>query len=51
MLRPILARAVPFSLATVVWNAGALAQTRDLKNPVEGQPKAIGMGPAWYDLK
>src|SRR5262245_40900898 len=48
MLRPILARALPFSLAIVVWTAGDLAQTRDLKNPVEGQPKAIAQGEYVY---
>src|SRR5215831_519597 len=48
MLRSILARAVPFSLATVVWTAVALGQTRDLKNPVEGLPKAIEQGEYVY---
>src|SRR5215468_9232908 len=48
MLRSILARAVPFGLATVVWTVCPLAQTRDLKNPVEGQPKAIEQGEYVY---
>jgi cytochrome c oxidase cbb3-type subunit 3 len=48
MLRSILVKAVPFSLATVVWTVCPLAQTRDLKNPVEGQPKAIEQGEYVY---
>jgi putative heme-binding domain-containing protein len=48
MLRPILARALPFSLVILVWTTSVLAQTRDLKNPVEGQPKAIAQGEYVY---
>jgi len=35
-------------LAIVVWAACGLAQTRDMKNPVEGQPKAIEQGEYVY---
>jgi hypothetical protein len=42
MLRPILARGLPFILAIAVWVAGA-AHTREIKNPLE-QPKAIKRG-------
>lgn len=48
MLRPILARALLFSLATTVFTIGGAAQTRELKNPVEGQPKAIERGDFVY---
>ncbi len=47
MLRPVLARALPFSLAVGVWS-GSAAQTREIKNPVEGQPKAIERGDFVY---
>ena len=42
------ARALPFSLAIAVWTASAGAQTSELKNPVEGQPKAIERGDYVY---
>ena len=42
------ARALPFSLAIAVWTGGAAAQTGGLKNPVEGQPKAIEWGEYVY---
>src|SRR5262249_7205178 len=48
MLRRILARALPFSLVILVWTTSVLAQTRDLKNPVEGQQKAIAQGEYVY---
>jgi len=48
MLRPVLARALPFSLALAVWTSSGGAQTRETKNPVEGQPKAIERGEYVY---
>jgi cytochrome c oxidase cbb3-type subunit 3 len=42
------ARALPFSLAIAVWTGSATAQTSDVKNPVEGQPKAIDRGEYVY---
>ena len=42
------ARALPFSLALAVWTGSGAAQTSDLKNPVEGQPKAIERGEYVY---
>ena len=48
MLRPILARALPFSLVITMWAAEGAPQTRELKNPVEGQQKAIEQGEYVY---
>ena len=49
MLRMALAmRAFPVSLAIAVWTGSAAAQTSELKNPVEGQPKAIEWGEYVY---
>ena len=42
MLRPILARGLPFILAIVVWATGA-GHTKEMKHPVE-QPKATKRG-------
>jgi putative heme-binding domain-containing protein len=43
-----LARALPFSLALAVWTASSAAQTNEVRNPVEGQPKAIERGEYVY---
>lgn len=48
MLRSILARALPFSFALGVWTGSGAAQTREIRNPVEGQPKAIERGEYVY---
>ena len=48
MLMAFAARALPFSLAIAVWTGTAAAQTSELKNPVEGQPKAIERGEYVY---
>jgi mono/diheme cytochrome c family protein len=48
MLMAFAARALPFSLAIAVWTGSAAAQTSELKNPVEGQPKAIERGEYVY---
>jgi cytochrome c oxidase cbb3-type subunit III len=48
MLMAFAARALPFSLAIAVWTGNAAAQTSELKNPVEGQPKAIERGEYVY---
>lgn len=50
MVRPILASAFPLSLALTLCAAGA-AQTREMKNPVEGQPKAIERGEFVYNRR
>jgi cytochrome c oxidase cbb3-type subunit III len=48
MLRPILARALPLSLPITMWAVESAPQTRELKNPVEGQQKAIEQGEYVY---
>src|SRR5436309_3941637 len=48
MLRPILARALPLSLLITLWSVEGAPQTRELKNPVEGQQKAIEQGEYVY---
>ena len=48
MLRPILARALPLSLLITMWPVEGAPQTRELKNPVEGQQKAIEQGEYVY---
>src|SRR5713226_7001352 len=48
MLRSLLARALPITIATTIWTAPATAQTKDMKNPVEGQRKAIEQGDFIY---
>ena len=48
MLRPILARALPFALVITLCTVDGGAQTRETKNPVEGQPKAIEQGDFVY---
>src|SRR2546422_4874308 len=48
MLRSVLARALPFSLALAFSVSSDAGQTREIKNPVEGQPKAIERGDYVY---
>ncbi len=48
MLGSIMARVLPLSLTIIASGTGVLAQTRDVKNPVEGQRKAIEQGEYVY---
>jgi cytochrome c oxidase cbb3-type subunit 3 len=48
MLRAALARTLPFGFALAVWTGNGWAQTSEIKNPVEGQPKAIERGEYVY---
>src|SRR5260370_28351068 len=48
MLRRILATAFLFIVSTTAWSTEGTAQTRETKNPVEGQRKAIEQGDFIY---
>src|SRR5947199_10704873 len=48
MLRKIVARSLLFVIPVTVWTADGAAQTREMKNPVEGQRKAIDQGEFVY---
>ena len=48
MLRSLLARALPIMITLAVSIGGVAAQNREMKNPVEGQPKAIDRGEFVY---
>src|SRR2546428_14015004 len=48
MLRRIVARSLLFVIPVTVWTADGAAQTREMKNPLEGQRKAIDQGEFVY---
>jgi len=48
MLRRIVAISLLFVIPATVWTADGAAQTREMKNPLEGQRKAIDQGEFVY---